>query len=95
MRGIPATPTDATGAAGSRVAWELVAFAIGCLVIVWVWSSFAFTFGIAWPLHCSALVEAGVAALGLAAAFGHAERDATRPEVTELPGDQLPSTHAT
>ena len=95
MRGIPATPTDATGAAGSRVAWELVAFAIGCLVIVWVWSSFAFTFGIAWPLHFSALIEAGVAALALAAAFGHAERNTTRAGATELPEGQPPSTHAT
>ena len=73
----------------------LVAMAIGCLVIVWVWSSFAFTFGIAWPLHFSALIEAGVAALALAAAFGHAERNTTRAGATELPEGQPPSTHAT
>lgn len=72
-------------------AGALVAVATACLVIVWVWSSFVFSYGIAWPLHFSALVEAAVGALALATAFGPVDRAVE----ARVPEDQPPSTQTT
>jgi hypothetical protein len=47
-----------------------VALTIGLLAVVWIAAGFASEFGIVWPSHLSAIVEAGVAAIALAFAFG-------------------------
>jgi hypothetical protein len=52
---------------------RLPALAIGCLAFVWVWAAFVFDYGLARPSHFSGLIEAGIVALALAAAFARPE----------------------
>ena len=61
---------------------RLPALAIGCLAFVWVWAAFVFDYGLAEPSHLSGLVEAGIVALALAAAFARPEPLPQPPTLT-------------
>jgi hypothetical protein len=66
-----------------------VALTIALLAVVWIAAGFASEFGIVWPSHLSAIVEAGVAAIALAFAFGHSVPSQIRRDDPERSGPDI------